>query len=50
VLQGVATRDLAVSSQRTRELLGWEPTGPSLVADIEGGAYADQTVRPFRRS
>lgn len=28
------------SSQRTRELLGWIPTGPSLVEDIEGGAYA----------
>jgi hypothetical protein len=23
----------------TRELLGWTPTGPTLVADIDAGAY-----------
>ncbi|OAA28185.1 hypothetical protein UG55_1006158 [Frankia sp. EI5c] len=32
--------DLAASSARTRELLGWTPTGPTLLADIAAGAYA----------
>lgn len=31
--------DLAASSERTRELLGWEPTGPTLIEDIDAGAY-----------
>lgn len=31
--------NMAASSDRTRELLGWEPTGPTLVEDIEAGAY-----------
>ena len=31
--------DLAASSERTRKLLRWEPTGPTLVEDIEAGAY-----------
>ena len=29
----------AASSTVTQELLGWTPTGPSLVADIEAGGY-----------
>ena len=32
--------DLAASSTATRELLGWTPTGPGLVADIDAGAYS----------
>jgi nucleoside-diphosphate-sugar epimerase len=32
---------MTASSQRTRELLDWTPTGPSLVEDIASGAYAD---------
>jgi nucleoside-diphosphate-sugar epimerase len=32
--------DLSATSAATRELLGWTPTGPTLVADIEAGAYA----------
>jgi nucleoside-diphosphate-sugar epimerase len=32
--------DVAASSERTRAALGWEPTGPSLIEDIAGGAYA----------
>jgi nucleoside-diphosphate-sugar epimerase len=32
--------DMAASSAITRERLGWEPTGPTLVQDIEAGAYA----------
>jgi nucleoside-diphosphate-sugar epimerase len=31
--------DLAASSTRTRELLRWEPTGPTLIDDIDAGAY-----------
>ncbi|GAB3568836.1 hypothetical protein GCM10027445_19600 [Amycolatopsis endophytica] len=31
--------DMSASSARTRELLGWTPTGPTLIADIEAGAY-----------
>jgi nucleoside-diphosphate-sugar epimerase len=27
------------SSALTRELLGWEPTGPTVLEDIDGGAY-----------
>ncbi len=30
---------MAASSARTRELLGWVPTGPTLVEDIRAGAY-----------
>jgi nucleoside-diphosphate-sugar epimerase len=32
--------ELTATSARTQELLGWTPTGPTLIADIEGGAYA----------
>ncbi|NBH09619.1 3-beta hydroxysteroid dehydrogenase, partial [Amycolatopsis sp. SID8362] len=32
--------DMTASSARTRELLGWTPSGPGLVEDIEAGAYA----------
>ncbi|MEY9875202.1 nucleoside-diphosphate-sugar epimerase [Streptacidiphilus sp. MAP12-33] len=31
--------DIVASSERTRELLGWEPTGPTLLEDIAAGAY-----------
>lgn len=31
--------DLPATSARTRELLGWTPTGPTLFADIAAGAY-----------
>ena len=31
--------DIPASSARTRELVGWEPTGPGLIADIDSGAY-----------
>ena len=31
--------DVAASNTLTRELLGWEPTGPGLVADVEQGHY-----------
>jgi nucleoside-diphosphate-sugar epimerase len=32
--------DMSASSAHTRELLGWTPSGPTLVEDIEAGAYA----------
>ena len=32
--------DITASSTRTRELLDWTPTGPTLFADIAAGAYA----------
>jgi nucleoside-diphosphate-sugar epimerase len=32
--------DMPASSAITRELLGWEPTGPTLIEDIESGAYS----------
>jgi nucleoside-diphosphate-sugar epimerase len=31
--------DMSASSNRTRELLDWNPTGPTLVEDIKAGAY-----------
>lgn len=31
--------DLSASSTRTRELLGWTPSGPTLLDDIDAGAY-----------
>jgi nucleoside-diphosphate-sugar epimerase len=38
-------RDVSASSERTRALLGWEPTGPTLVEDIAAGAYAKAAGR-----
>jgi nucleoside-diphosphate-sugar epimerase len=32
---------MSASSAYTRELLSWEPTGPTLIEDILAGAYAD---------
>jgi nucleoside-diphosphate-sugar epimerase len=34
-----AAIDAPTSSQRTRELLGWEPKGPGLIADIDQPSY-----------
>ena len=34
-LAHLAARDMPASSARTREKLGWRPTGPSLIADLE---------------
>jgi len=31
--------EFSVSSERTREVLGWEPSGPALLADIERDEY-----------
>lgn len=32
--------DLQATSSRTQELLGWTPTGPTLLEDIDTGAYS----------
>jgi nucleoside-diphosphate-sugar epimerase len=32
--------DLAATSTVTRELLGWTPVGPTLIEDLDAGAYA----------
>jgi nucleoside-diphosphate-sugar epimerase len=35
--------DLAATSTVTRELLGWAPTGPTLIEDLDAGAYSAHT-------
>lgn len=40
--------DAPASGARTRELLGWTPTGPTLLADIAAGAYAAPGVTATR--
>jgi nucleoside-diphosphate-sugar epimerase len=35
--------NLAATSTATQELLGWEPTGPTLVEDLDAGAYSART-------
>jgi nucleoside-diphosphate-sugar epimerase len=35
--------DLTATSARTRELLGWAPTGPTLIEDLDAGAYSART-------
>jgi hypothetical protein len=37
--------DMAASSAITRELLEWEPTGPTLIEDISAGAYSNGSGR-----
>ncbi len=38
-LAAIAATDNPSSSNRTREQLGWEPTGPGLLADLNGPGY-----------
>jgi hypothetical protein len=37
--------DLTATSTATRELLGWTPTGPTLIEDLDVGAYSAR--KPF---
>jgi nucleoside-diphosphate-sugar epimerase len=37
-------RDLCASSVQTQERLGWRPTGPGLIADLDGVNYFEPTV------
>lgn len=39
--------DITASSARTRELLGWTPTGPRLYEDISAGAYTPRQCPPL---
>ncbi|KAB0677057.1 SDR family oxidoreductase [Aureimonas leprariae] len=39
-MAGFAGMDMAASSALTRERLGWQPTGPGLVADLEAMDYS----------
>jgi nucleoside-diphosphate-sugar epimerase len=36
-----ASSDLAASSAQTRKKLGWNPTGPALIADLERMRYPE---------
>ena len=35
--------EMSATSTATRELLGWTPTGPTLIEDLEAGAYSVRT-------
>jgi nucleoside-diphosphate-sugar epimerase len=35
--------DLTATSTKTRELLGWAPAGPTLIEDLDAGAYSAPT-------
>jgi hypothetical protein len=38
------TMDFPATSTATQKLLGWTPTGPTLIEDIDAGAYSAGTV------
>jgi nucleoside-diphosphate-sugar epimerase len=40
LIGGFFGMDMSASSALTRELIGWTPTGPTLIEDILAGAYA----------
>lgn len=40
---GVVAIDQPASSTRTRELLGWQPSGPDLIADLDANYFARPT-------
>ena len=42
------SRDLTASSMQTQERLGWRPTGPGLIADLDGANYFEQTAHAAR--
>ncbi len=42
---GFFAMEMSGSSAATRELLGWEPTGPGLLEDIAAGAYTHVAAR-----
>jgi hypothetical protein len=43
-LGGFLAADVPASSALTRELLGWEPTHPGLIADLDQGRYFEQVA------
>jgi nucleoside-diphosphate-sugar epimerase len=40
-LAPIVALDMPASSAITRDLLGWQPTGPTLIEDIETSAYSN---------
>ncbi len=45
-LAGVLAIDSPASSTLTRELLGWHPTHPGLIDDLDMGHYFHPSARP----
>ena len=45
---GFFAADCPVSSDRTRERLGWEPTGPTLLEDLDAGHYTSGSSASHR--
>lgn len=43
-IAGFFSMDLAATGTTTQRLLGWTPTGPTLVEDIDAGAYSVPTT------
>ena len=48
-LAHLASRDMPASSEETRKKLGWKPTGPGLIADLEQTARHRPTEGAARR-
>jgi hypothetical protein len=44
-----AAIDMAASSAQTQSQLGWRPTQPGLIADLERGHYFDAYAAPSHR-
>jgi len=42
--------DVPASSVLTRERLGWRPTGPGLIADLNAAQYFEPTARPMEEA
>jgi len=42
-----AARDLQASSAITRKKLGWNPTGPGLIADLDKAEYRHEKITPW---
>ena len=45
-LAGFLALDAPASSTLTRELMGWQPTNPGLIEDLDEGHYFQETRRP----
>jgi len=45
-LAGFLALDAPASSTLTRELLGWQPTYPGLIEDLDEGHYFQETRSP----
>ena len=47
-MAGFVSMDMPASSAKTRERLGWNPTGPGLIADLEAMDYGVPTETASR--